>query len=41
MLENSEIIEVKQGPYVGQEDKIRFDQVSIDRLKFTANGQNI
>jgi len=25
MLEKSEIIEVKQGPYVGDEDKVRFD----------------
>ena len=25
MLENSEIIEVKQGPYVGESDKERFD----------------
>lgn len=24
MLENSEIIEVKQGPYCGEEDKVRF-----------------
>ena len=27
MLEPSEIIEVKQGPYVGELDKIRFDAV--------------
>jgi len=25
MLENSELIEVKQGPYCGDEDKVRFD----------------
>ena len=25
MLENSEMIEIKQGPYCGDEDKIRFD----------------
>ena len=25
MLENSEIIEIKQGPYCGDEDKVRFD----------------
>ena len=24
MLEESEIIEVKQGPYAGEEDKVRF-----------------
>lgn len=28
MLEPSEIIEVKQGPYVGEHDKLRFDGVS-------------
>jgi hypothetical protein len=27
MLENSEIIEVKQGPYCGEEDKVRFDGI--------------
>ena len=26
MLENSSLIEVKQGPYAGQEDKTRFDE---------------
>lgn len=25
MMENSEMIEVKQGPYVGEEDKVRFE----------------
>lgn len=33
MLEESEIIEVKQGPYVGKEDKVRFDCVSDDKIK--------
>ena len=33
MLEDSEIIEVKQGPYAGDQDKTRFDAVSKDRLK--------
>ncbi|MEP6737718.1 MAG: hypothetical protein ABJA70_19500 [Chryseolinea sp.] len=28
MLENSEIIEVKQGPYIDDNDKIRFDHAS-------------
>jgi hypothetical protein len=28
MLEDCEIVEVKQGPYVGENDKIRFDGVS-------------
>jgi len=32
MLEPSEIIEVKQGPYAGDEDKTRFDPVSDDKL---------
>ncbi len=27
MLEDAEMIEVKQGPYVGEEDKVRFDAV--------------
>jgi hypothetical protein len=33
MLENSEIIEVKQGPYVGDSDKSRFDPISEDKIK--------
>jgi mannose-6-phosphate isomerase-like protein (cupin superfamily) len=28
MLEPSEMIEVKQGPYCGEEDKVRFDPIS-------------
>ena len=32
MLEASEIIEVKQGPYVGEFDKTRFDM--IEKNKF-------
>ena len=27
MLENSEMIEIKQGPYCGEEDKVRFDGI--------------
>lgn len=34
MLEESEIIEVKQGPYVGERDKVRFEMVNIDEVKF-------
>ena len=30
MLEESEIIEVKQGPYAGDTDKLRFNGVKID-----------
>jgi mannose-6-phosphate isomerase-like protein (cupin superfamily) len=33
MLEPSEIIEVKQGPYVGEHDKVRFEPVAIDQVK--------
>lgn len=33
MLEESEIIEVKQGPYAGEEDKVRFQGVGDDQLK--------
>ena len=33
MIEDSEIIEVKQGPYLGEIDKIRFDPVEKNKLK--------
>ena len=33
MLEDSEIIEVKQGPYAGEADKTRFSPVASDRIK--------
>lgn len=33
MLETSEIIEVKQGPYAGEGDKTRFHPVSPDQLR--------
>jgi len=32
MLESSEIIEVKQGPYAGDADKTRFDPVPADTI---------
>lgn len=32
MLEQSEMIEVKQGPYCGELDKVRFDAVSSDKI---------
>lgn len=32
MLEDSEIIEVKQGPYAGEVDKTRFDPISADQI---------
>jgi hypothetical protein len=34
MLEASEIIEIKQGPYAGDEDKIRFEPISNQHLFF-------
>jgi hypothetical protein len=33
MLEPSEIVEVKQGPYVGEHDKVRFEPVTADQVK--------
>lgn len=33
MLEQSEIVEVKQGPYVGEVDKVRFEQIEEDKVK--------
>lgn len=33
VLEEIEMIEVKQGPYAGGEDKTRFDSVSNDKIK--------
>ena len=37
MLEPSEIIEVKQGPYSGQHDKTIFDPISNDKIKIVKN----
>jgi hypothetical protein len=34
MLEPSEIIEVKQGPYCGEQDKVRFDPVDDAQINF-------
>ena len=33
MIKKSEIIEVKQGPYVGEYDKVRFSQVDKDKIR--------
>jgi len=33
MIENSEIIEVKQGPYAGEMDKVRFEPVDKEKVK--------
>ncbi len=37
MLEKSEIIEVKQGPYVGEEDKTRFTPISEAQIVLNKN----
>jgi hypothetical protein len=34
MLEPSEIIEVKQGPYAGDSDKTRFSPLAVNKIKF-------
>ena len=33
MIEESEIIEVKQGPYAGEMDKVRFEPIGKDKLE--------
>lgn len=33
MMEESEIIEVKQGPYVGELDKVRFEPVGKEKIR--------
>lgn len=33
MLEDSEIIEIKQGPYAGEMDKVRFEPVTKNKLE--------
>jgi hypothetical protein len=33
MLETSEMIEIKQGPYVGELDKIRFEQIDAHKVR--------
>ncbi len=33
MLEESEIIEIKQGPYLGEMDKVRFDSIIDSEVK--------
>lgn len=34
MLEQSEIIEIKQGPYCGEKDKIRFESIDENKIIF-------
>lgn len=33
MLEPTEMIEVKQGPYAGQEDKTRFEPIAVNQIR--------
>jgi hypothetical protein len=35
ILEDSEIIEVKQGPYCGDKDKTRFTKISSDKIRYS------
>lgn len=35
VLEEIEMLEVKQGPYAGDKDKTRFDGVSVDSLSIS------
>lgn len=37
ILEHAEIIEVKQGPYTGENDKTRFASVTKNQLKYREN----
>lgn len=39
MLETSEMIEIKQGPYVGERDKTRFEHVENHKVKLPKNGK--
>ena len=32
MMENSEIVEVKQGPYSGEKDKTRFEKITDEKI---------
>ena len=34
MLEETDIIEIKQGPYVGEQDKTRFESIETNQIKF-------
>lgn len=38
MLEQSEIIEIKQGPYCGEHDKIRFEPIDSLKVRIVKNG---
>ena len=38
ILEETEMIEVKQGPYAGEKDKTRFEPVEKKQIKYRENG---
>ena len=38
MLEPSEMIEIKQGPYCGEQDKVRFEPIWEEQIKCRKNG---
>ncbi|MBU0689941.1 MAG: hypothetical protein KJ850_03210 [Gammaproteobacteria bacterium] len=40
MLEDSEIVEIKQGPYAGEGDKTRFEPVSADNIRVSGEREN-
>jgi len=37
ILEETEMIEVKQGPYAGEKDKTRFDAIANSKLRYQKN----
>ena len=39
IIEDAEIIEVKQGPYAGEKDKTRFEPISIDKININEYGK--
>ncbi len=39
ILEETEMIEVKQGPYAGESDKTRFEMVSETKIQYLKNGK--
>ncbi|XGB41394.1 MAG: hypothetical protein LVS60_13975 [Nodosilinea sp. LVE1205-7] len=41
VLEEVEMLEVKQGPYVGESDKTRFQAVEYNQVKFTRDNSSL
>ena len=41
MLETTEIIEVKQGPYMAERDKVRFEPVAPELVKLVTESDNL